>query len=120
MNKAKTEPRSVQQAAEKKAETEQPMDNMAEIKEMLQRVQANFENYRKQQEKRIEEIRLGANKELILDLLPVLDHFQLALKNTEDTRNFVRGVELIHSQLLAVLKGWGLDEITVKGNNYDK
>ncbi|MFH1682308.1 MAG: nucleotide exchange factor GrpE, partial [Candidatus Woesearchaeota archaeon] len=100
-------------------QTEHQKDELAEMKEMLQRVQANFENYRKQQEKRIEDIHEMANKDLILELLPVLDHLGLALKNTENKENFVKGVELIYSQLLTLLKDKGVREIKIKGNHFD-
>ena len=54
---------------------------LIDLQELLKRTQANFENYRKQSEKRIEEITAQAAKQLILKLLPLLDNFELALKN---------------------------------------
>ena len=53
---------------------------LQEMKELLQRTQANFENYRKQMEKQIIEVRKMAAAEIILQILPVVDNFELALK----------------------------------------
>ena len=65
---------------------------LQEIKELLQRTQANFENYRKQTEQRNEEIKEFATKDIILQVLPILDNFELALKNVdhEDHDNFIK------------------------------
>jgi len=81
---------------------------LTELKDLLQRTQANFENYRKQSEKRIEEIRGSAARNMIVELLPIVDHFALALKSInleketesrETNKEFIEGIELIYSQL---------------------
>ena len=97
------------------SKTEIKKDELAELKELLQRTQANFENYRKQQELRMQEIREMASKDLIIQLLPVLDNFELALKtNCDHTSDVIKGVELIHSQLFNLLQNVGLKIIAVK------
>ena len=95
-------------------ETEQVQDPLAEMRDLLQRTQANFENYRKQSEKRVEESIEFANKDLILQILPVLDNFELALKNTENKEEFVKGVELIYSQLFTVMEDNGIKIVEAK------
>ena len=91
-----------------------------DLTEMLQRKQAEFENYRKQQEKRIEDIREQANKDLILQLLPLLDNFNLALKNCQTNgKEFVKGVELIYSQLFTVLENNGVKPIQTDNQDFD-
>ena len=98
-------------------------DESEEIKELLQRTQANFENYRKQTEKRVDEIREMASRDIILQLLPVLDNFNLALKNTGTgdggCKNFVQGVELIYAQLSGLLEDNGIKEIETDGKEFD-
>ncbi|MFH1396032.1 MAG: nucleotide exchange factor GrpE [archaeon] len=92
-----------------------PIENpLAEMRDLLQRTQANFENYRKQTEKRVEEFQELANKDLILQILPVLDNFELALKNTENKEEFIKGIELIYSQLFTMLKDNGIKTIEAK------
>ena len=96
-------------------------DQVKELTELLQRTQANFENYRKQQEKRIQEIQEQANEELIVGLLTVLDNFELALKNKKDdkSKSFAKGIELIYSQLSNLLKDKGLKEIKTENEFFD-
>jgi len=94
-------------------------DLLAEMKDLLQRTQANFENYRKQTEKRIEDIRAMASKDMILQMLPILDNFELALRNNDHTsectnETFVEGVELIYSQFFSVLENNGVSVINKK------
>ena len=94
--------------------------NKKELTELLQRKQAEFENYRKQQEKRIEEIRESANKNLIIQLLPLLDNFELALKNCQSNqKEFIKGVELIYSQLFTVLENNGIKPMETENKDFD-
>ncbi len=104
---------------ESKKEEKFPEDQLNELTELLQRTQANFENYRKQQEKRIQEIQSQANKDLILQLLTVLDNFELALRNTKNPQDFTKGIELIHSQLFTLLENCGLKPIKTKNQVFN-
>ncbi len=90
-----------------------------EYKELLQRVQADFENYKKRCEKAALENKDYSNSELIAKLLPVLDSFDSALKNTESSQSFTEGIKGIYSQLLAILEGYGLREINAVGKQFD-
>jgi len=95
-------------------------DPLAEMTELLKRTQANFENYRKQQEKRIEEIRAFAAKDVILQLLPIIDNFELALKNTKCEKNeFIQGIELIYSQLHSFLGNNNIQVIETKNKLFN-
>ena len=95
------------------------LDQLKETTELLQRTQANFENFRKQTEKRMEEIREMASKDMILQILPILDNFELALKSTEQTGDFVKGVELIYAQLFTVLEDNGVKFIETENKMFD-
>ncbi len=75
-----------------------------ELLALLQRKQAEFENYRKQSEKRSIEMQEMSTKHIIIELLPVVDNFTLALKNTESHEDFVTGVKNIHEQLMRLLE----------------
>lgn len=89
-----------------------------ELKALLQRTQANLENYRKQTEKRIEEMEQMAAKNIILQVLPVIDNFELALKNADTNNNpkdFLMGVELIYAQLNSMLENNGIKPIEATG-----
>lgn len=95
-------------------------DPVQELTELLQRTQANFENYRKQTEKRIEDIKQMAAKDVIVQLLPLIDNFELALKNARaHPEEFVKGVELIYSQLVDVLQQSGVQSIVTEKKAFD-
>ena len=99
--------------------TDKKKEGDTELKETLLRTQANFENYRKQQEKRLMDIREASCRDVIADLLPVMDNLELALKNTDSHENFVKGVELIYSQLAELLKNKGIEQINTKNKQFD-
>ena len=85
---------------QKNKETQPQQDPLGEMRELLQRTQAHFENYRKQTEKRVEEMEQMAAKSIIEQFLPILDNLELALKNKGTQKDdFVQGVELIYAQL---------------------
>lgn len=92
-----------------------------ELKELLQKTQADFENYRKLTDKRIAEIREIAAKDIILQILPVLDNFELALKNAkhEDHKAFIHGIELIYSQLNEILRDNSIVPIPSENEMFD-
>ncbi len=109
-----TQPEPVQESIPTLEST--PEQELQELTELLKRTQANFENYRKQTEKRIEEFQQFATKDLLLRILPIVDNFELALKTScgsvEDLR---KGIELIYSQLFNLLEENGLRPITCEG-----
>ena len=90
-----------------------------ELTETLQRLQAEFENYKKGVEKEKEEFLRYAKADLIVKLLPILDSFELAIKNTTDNDKFIKGVELIFAQLYALLQSEGLMPIKAIGEKFD-
>lgn len=99
-------------------EANEPLDEFAEMKDLLMRTQANFENYRKQTEKRVDEIRKMAARDVVVSLLEVLDNFEIALKNAP-TSEFAEGMKLIEEQLLATLAGFGVTRIASVGERFD-
>ena len=107
MGKKQKKPTNFKEEA--KTKTEQ--NPLAEMKELLQRTQAQFENFRKQTDKRNEEIHKMAARNIVSQLLPIIDTFDLALKNTESHEEFVQGISLIHSQLLSMLKNNNVSQI---------
>ncbi|HET6442592.1 MAG TPA: nucleotide exchange factor GrpE [Phycisphaerae bacterium] len=80
----------------------------------LQRTTADYLNYQKRMDRRLEEGRQFAIRELVLDLLPVMDNFERALGAAEvepDVEAFLEGVRLVHDQLLAALAKHGVEPI---------
>ena len=105
-----------------KKEHEKIDSKEAKIKELtdtLQRVQAEFENYKKRCERDSSEFVKIANAELIKKLLPTLDDFELALKNCRAKDDFYKGIELIYSHLIEALQSQGLKHIEAVGKKFD-
>ena len=90
-----------------------------DLTSLSQRLQADFENYKKRVEKERPELCRFANAELVLKLLPILDSFELGLRNHENKEEFTKGVELIFAQLFDVLEGAGLRKIECKNKKFD-
>jgi molecular chaperone GrpE len=83
-----------------------------ELRELAQRVQADFENYRKRMLRDQTDAISRANESLMEALLPVVDNFELALRQLDDTDEQVRkGVELVYAGLVDVLEKAGLERI---------
>ena len=88
----------------------------------LQRLQADFENYKKRMLKEQTEILGMASKNLIQELIPVVDNLERAIeagKQTTDIATFSKGVELVYSQLMDVLKKTGVSQIDPHGEEFD-
>ena len=95
-----------------------------EYLDTLRRVQAEFENYRKRVIKEQTALVDRATSGLVEQLLPVLDSFELALKNldsagSDDIENVRKGVELVYAELLGVLEKAGLSRIEAEGKPFD-
>jgi molecular chaperone GrpE len=94
-----------------------------EYLDTLRRVQAEFENYRKRVIKEQTALVDRATEGLIEQLLPVLESFELALKNVDaDSGDIVsvrKGVELVYAELLGVLEKAGLSRIEAEGKPFD-
>jgi molecular chaperone GrpE len=94
-----------------------------DYRDMLKRVQAEFENYRKRMIKEQTAFVDRATSDLVDQLLPVLDSFELALKNADaagaDAESVRKGVELVYAELLGVLEKAGLSRIEAEGKPFD-
>jgi molecular chaperone GrpE len=88
----------------------------------LARSQAEFENYRKRSTREQQDFRQYALADALKLLLPVLDSFDLALKNAaraNDGSGLRAGLELIHKQLQDALGKLGVREIETAGRTFD-
>lgn len=83
-----------------------------------QRAQADFINYRKRQEEQMGEWIKMAEAGLVVDLLPVLDTLDAAIKN-HGGRGNREGVEAIKKQFEEILKSHGLEEIKAIGEKFN-
>ena len=83
-----------------------------ELRGLAQRVQADFENYRKRMLREQTDAIGRANEALVEQLLPVLDSAALAVTQLEDADEGVRkGIELVFAELVGVLEKAGLERL---------
>jgi molecular chaperone GrpE len=90
-----------------------------ELKELLLRRQAEFDNFRKRTEKERSEYLQYAGMETVREILPVVDDFDRAMKVEGGTPEYAKGVEMIHRRMYDTLKKRGLEPIETAGKNFD-
>ena len=94
----------------------------AEYRDHLQRLQAEFENYRKRMTRSQERLVDAELQRFVQQLLEVLDEFDLALIAAErqpDFEAFRKGVELVYAKLAETLRAEGLERIEAEGKAFD-
>jgi molecular chaperone GrpE len=84
----------------------------SELQDLLQRRQAEFENYRRRVERERSDLFEYAAMDAVKAMLPVLDDFERALKVESADKEYARGMELIYQRLLETLKKLGLEPIS--------
>jgi molecular chaperone GrpE len=83
------------------------------------RTLADFENFRKRNEREKADFFKHALGAVLKDILPVLDNFDRALEHAEEGDEFHKGVLLIYKQLFDVLQKHGLKPIDDVGGHFD-
>ncbi len=101
------------------AERDQLATEKAEIQDLLQRRQAEFENFRRRTERERGDFAQYASMEIVRDLLPVVDDFDRAMKADSTDKEYARGIELIYGRLVDLLKKAGLEPIEAEGKQFD-
>ena len=88
-----------------------------ELIDALQRLKAEFDNYRKRAARDQESLVARAHERLVKELLPVLDDLERALQAAEqhEEAKLEEGVRLVHRSLADALAREGLVEVEVDG-----
>ena len=126
-------PVTVETAAEAQEAAENPAEQPAEAVDALaaaqaqaeeylnlaQRVQADFDNYRKRTKAvRAEAYEDGA-REFIKQLLPVVDNLERAVSQESEDQSLLAGVRLVYRQMMETLEKRGVTEISRQGEKFD-
>jgi molecular chaperone GrpE len=100
-----------------------------EFKDLLLRKSAEFENYRRRNEKERRELAEFANADLLRDILPLLDNLERALGSASETQNagdpaaaleaYRAGIDLIRRQFQDLLRKKGVTPIEALGADFD-
>jgi len=96
---------------------------IADLRDRSMRTLADFDNFRKRSERERQDLKKYAQVEIIREYLGIIDNLDLALSaagtasGTAD--DLKRGVEMIHRQMLDLLKRNGVKEISALGQPFD-
>jgi len=99
----------------------------AELKDLVARRQADFENYRKRVERERAETYNRVVADVAAKLLPVVDNLKRALEaeasveaaESDEFRHFLSGVDLINKQLNGVLDALGIKPVAAVGEQFN-
>lgn len=101
-------------AEDKPSELKQLKSDLAESKDKYLRLYSEFENFRRRTAKERLDLIKGANEDLMVHLLPVLDDFERAQKAISESENHaiaLEGFDLIYNKLKSLLEQKGLKEM---------
>ncbi len=101
------------------AERDRLAKERSELQDLLQRRQAEFENYRRRAERERSELFEFASMDTVKALLPILDDFERALKVESADTEYTRGMELIYQRLFEALKKLGLEPLSTEGTLFN-
>jgi len=116
MSKANTEKlENKKEIPVEEAQEAVPEDPQAEIDKLtdrLQRLAAEFDNFRKRTEKEKAEAADWGRSDLVKNLLPVLDGLDRALDSVGDIEDkWAEGLRALHRQLFSILESEGLSRV---------
>jgi molecular chaperone GrpE len=87
---------------------------------LAQRIQADFENYRKRAAREAAAAGERAKSGLVRELLPIVDNLERALASAEDgEQHLAQGVRLVYAELIAVLERNGVEQFDPAGDKFD-
>ena len=92
---------------------------LAAEKDKYLRLAAEYENYRRRSQKEKENVYSDGKADTVLQLLPVYDNLERALKAECTDPNFYRGVEMTMTQLTEIFAKLGVTPIEAAGQPFD-
>jgi molecular chaperone GrpE len=122
-SKAQTPPTETsEEATELKASLEAKERQNKELMDRLQRLQADFENYKKRIARENEELFRRFEDSILLEILPVYDNLERAFRTfnkNNDKDSFIEGIERIFAQFHSFLANKGIQLIAATGETFD-
>jgi molecular chaperone GrpE len=100
-----------------------PLDELRRERDGLQdrllRTVAEFDNYRKRMDRERRDLAEYTASEVVAELLPIIDNLERALQAAAAEDPLRKGVELIHKQMLDILRKRGVRPIEALGADFD-
>jgi molecular chaperone GrpE len=118
----KVESSEPEQDAAKATATAALETELAETKDRLYRLAADYENFKKRRQREKEELQYFANERLLKDLLPVMDNLERALESartSDQARAITAGLELVLQEFSKVLTREGVEAVPSVGQPFD-
>lgn len=136
----KKNPTSTKDSPEKKAKKVETKDNskpaekaeeeninvlkeqLAAEKDRVLRLSAEFENYKKRNQREIDDFRKFANETIFRRLLTIVDNFEramLSVAETSDGNGLLEGVTLIHKEILQLFETFNVKLIKAENEPFD-
>ena len=112
------EEKTKSEAEEIEQNNKEEEQEIQQYKDKLQRIHADFENFKKRSIKEKQEFVKFANEGLILKVLEAYEDLERALEVKED-KNLREGVELIYKKLTKILEDEGVEPIETKNQKFD-
>ncbi len=120
----KVEERQTEEIEKLRNQLTEILNEKQSLLEKLQYSKAEMINYRKRKEEETDNKLKYANQDLILEIIPVLDNFERAIKLddndlTDELSKFLTGFKMMYASLCEVLKKFGVEEIDCEGKEFD-
>jgi molecular chaperone GrpE len=102
------------------SEVERLKEELAREHDMYLRALADYDNYRRRIERERATAARSGKREIILQLLEVLDGFDRALQHVDDAPSSVsEGLQLLHRKLLGLLEAQGVTPLQSLGETFN-
>ena len=114
--------RQQEQSKDIEEQLNQEQQKSQEYLKQLKYLQADFDNYRKRTERQVQELTTRCNEKLVAEILWFLDDLERAIesgKKSTDPSALLKGVEMIHKNLVRMLEKEGLERIEALGKTFD-
>lgn len=112
-----------------KADNPQPSTEIEKLQTLSEeyldgwkRAKADYLNLKKETEKKLEQSMQFAHAGIVIELLPIADHFKLAIDHIpeeEKQKDWVKGVQHINKEFKELLKKFGIEEVKSVGEKFD-
>jgi molecular chaperone GrpE len=104
---------------DKKEKKDKKDEKIAELTDRLQRLMAEFDNFRKRTEKEKSQMYDMGAGDVITKMLDIVDNFERGLKNADESDPFVEGMKKVYKQLTKTLDDLGVTAIEAEGKEFD-
>lgn len=109
-----------EKVAELEASLKEEKDRAERYLNQLKYARADLENLQKRTQRSIEEALDRANGRLLMQLLPILDELDLAIKAAKTSKgSIVEGVEMVKNKLAKLMEAEGVSPIEAVGKPFD-